>query len=140
MGARGYQSAAAMSVVSVNPIARKKPPKELNRKERMLWREIMDSHASDYFRIADVPLLSNYCRLSYRCDVLSEQLAREGYQIETEKGLIPNPAEQQMQRAISSMVSLATKLRLCPSTRMRADNKKLQDNVDTAKPWQRKSA
>ena len=88
-----------------------------------MWRSIVDSLPADYFRPADAPLLKNYCRFAVQADRLGEEL--------------DDPKAVRLLRGVSaSMALLATKLRLCPSARMRNTSAKLRDTRTTSRPWE----
>lgn len=119
------KSKAAMQVVQLAESARPGPPKMLTRKEKALWREIVNSLPGDYFRASDRTLLANYCRFSVRSDDLAVKLVADPENSELDK---------MCRAAVSTVSSLATKLRLCPNARIQKDSQKLKSKT-TAKPW-----
>lgn len=88
-----------------------------------MWCDIVNSLPADYFRPADVPLLMNYCRFAVQADRLGEHL--------------DDPKAVRLLRGVSaSMALIATKLRLCPSARMRNTSAQLRDTRTTNRPWE----
>jgi hypothetical protein len=98
---------------NVTPIDDYRPPEapaSLDKLEAMFWDEIVAGNSKDHFRDSDMPLLEQYCRVAKT--LIPESLAESdiaGYD-----------------KLVRLTMSLATKLRLCPSTRIRAEKAKLR--------------
>lgn len=100
-------------------------PKELtNRHERKLWKEILGSYSNDYFNLGDVPMLVNYIRAKLLSDQAYENFTTQGHTLDTEKGLIANPAIKIWKDACGTLSVLGTKLRLAPNGRTRPEDGK----------------
>ena len=124
------KSAEAMRVVAVTESARPAPPKDLTRKEKVIWRDILDSLPAEHLRSSDKALLANYCRLWTRADMLSADLASDPHNIDLDR---------MYRAAVASIAQLAVKLRLCPSSRIRAESASLKPKAK-AKPWDNQRA
>lgn len=114
-------------------------PDTLNDAGRERWRQIVNEHGADRFRKSDRVLLEQLIR--------SEQLAADMEQnIELNGAIIgegrngrpvENPACKILNRTVAQMMSLHVKLKLCPSTRYRADSGSLQHPKKSKKrPWE----
>lgn len=131
---RGRASAASqLSVVSVSG-ARVPPPANLSKSEKEFWLSIVNSLAPDYFRPSDVPLLHAYVGASSMAAEATKAIHRDGIIID---GKV-NPAVKVAKLQAGLLASLAVKLRLCPSTRMRAVSAKTRETYNGARPWDAK--
>lgn len=94
--------------------------------------DVVRSVPSDHFRPADSPLLRAYCKANERMSALEHLIAEQGLVFDGEV----NPYAKALREEAKLMMSLAVKLRLCPSSRMRADNAALTVVRSSAPPWQ----
>lgn len=102
-------------------------PSDLREEYKPYWLTLVNSKPADYFTNGDIPLLKMYCRAAWEVDELDVQIRREGHTIEGAKGgMILNPAVTARSIAETRILSLATKLRCQPSSRMDSENDKKQ--------------
>lgn len=94
--------------------------------------DVVRSVPSDHFRPADRPLLRAYCKANERMSALEHLIAEQGLVFDGEV----NPYAKALREEAKLMMSLAVKLRLCPSSRMRADSAALTVVRLSAPPWQ----
>lgn len=74
MKQKGKKSAAQLSVISTEALQRPAAPDDLLPDERDLWDAITATRVPDFFDVATLPLLAEYCRIKTRVDLLAEQL------------------------------------------------------------------
>jgi P27 family predicted phage terminase small subunit len=138
MGARGRKSQADLAVVAVDKAQRPEPWPTLSTLEAEHWRGIVKSLPADWFRPADLPLLAAYCKAAAQLDDAYARLATEPA-IETNAAgtRVPNPNYRIVDATSSQLARLATKLRLCPSSRY--DKQKaatlVKQTPNAARPW-----
>ena len=125
------KSLAALSVVT--PLARKRPPPPagLGESGNALWTDICKGFSHDHFSAADLPLLENYVRCVLLVSVCNEYLS---------DGILTNdgkahPALAIRDAQLRNMASLATKLRLPVSSRIRSESKATRPG-GLARPWE----
>jgi len=98
-----------------------------------LWVEICASVAADYFTKGDLPLLHALVLATSQkatCDAL---VASEGL-IQGDK---PHPAIKLSIQLSGNMAALSSKLRLCKSSRVRAESADLRKSLNGApRPWE----
>lgn len=97
-------------------------PRDLKGLSAALWTEVVSSLPVEYFRPADLPLLRLYCIAWERWQGAERLLAAEGIVVNNR----PHPALMISDAQAKLMMSLAGKLRLCPSSRIRADSADLR--------------
>lgn len=135
MGTRGKKSAAALAV---KPIARAskhvEPPGDLPEAGAALWRQIVQELPPEHFRFGDLPLLENFCRAVLLADEAQTQIDADGLVVDTRLGPKPNPALAIRDQAVKQQAALAAKLRLCVSSRVRAEDASLR-KLDGPRPW-----
>ena len=71
-------------------------------------------------------MLANYCRFWRHCDALAALMHEEPDNLKLIGQLVD---------ASKALANLAVKLRLCPSTRLRADSAKLS-GASAGRPWE----
>lgn len=128
------KSAAALAV-QPGPSNRNRPPPpaDLPTEAAALWVEICGSVAADYFTTGDLLLLHALVLATSQkaaCDALvaSEGLIQDGK---------PHPAIKLSIQLASSMAALSSKLRLCKSSRVRAESADLRKSLNGApRPWE----
>jgi P27 family predicted phage terminase small subunit len=142
---RGRKSAAeleALPAVSELPIPMP-PPDTLDAEGRGRWHEIVNEHGVDRFRKSDRTMLEHLIKneqLAARMDlIIAEHGAVVGSVGASNYGQpMENPAVKVRDKAIAQAMTLQVKLKLCPSTRMRADSGSLNRPAKkTKRPWTR---
>lgn len=130
MGTRGRKSTAELSIVQ-GDFGRKPPPEPPNMPPFAvdLWKRIVKELPTEHFRESDLPLLKSYCWAAWQADASQRMLLSDG--INADKAMFALH-----QSAIRDMAQIATKLRLCPSTRMRAESAALKKTNPAKKPWE----
>ena len=98
------------------------PPDTLTERASAFWRQVVDSLPASYLRPADLSLLGAYCLACDRWLEAERIIADEGLVV----GNRPHPALTIADSQAKLMMSLAGKLRLCPSSRIRADSADLR--------------
>jgi phage terminase small subunit len=91
------------------------PPNNLTKTQLQLFRYIVASHEPRHFARSDGPLLGRYCKNIDLANVASGHLERDG--AVNDKGKV-SPWLVVAEKADRALAALATKLRLCPSTRI----------------------
>lgn len=130
------KSVADLSTVAVLSDDRIEPPLHLSESQRSEWRAIVDSLPADYFRPGDVPLLSAFCVASALHKQAQAHIEEHGMVLENDRGtMTANPAASILMTQASSMASLAMKLRLCPSARMRQEKAATAGVASSKRPW-----
>lgn len=129
---RGRKSIESKKVLNLISSKRTPPAPIILASEAIaLWNSITGSLPSDFFRAGDLPLLEAYVVSATRKRQLDNQLLKEGIIFEGE----PHPALRISRDEASLMASLAVKLRLCQSSRTRAESANLKITVDDKRPW-----
>jgi hypothetical protein len=108
---RGRTSAAALSVIAVDELARPEPPEELDADEAKEWREIAAALPPTWFGRETSPILVQYCKLIVRIRGLSIKIK----QLEKKKDfdvVSYNRLVQTEQTQTRLMLLLATKMRI----------------------------
>ena len=137
MGDRGKRSGADLSIVPVIPTLREGPPAQLTQDEAVIWTSIVESLPPDWFRPSDVPLLAAYCQTAIQCQAAAEELRGSTLTLQTRQGrMYRNPLLDIQDAAARRLATLAGKLRLCPSSRMRAETAATKGRpIPGRKPW-----
>jgi len=94
------------------------------------------SYPTKHFSAADLVLLEQFVRCSLVLAVCDNEIAESGVFIETNQGLKAHPALAVRDAQIKNLASLATKLRLPVSSRLRADSAKARPHESTRPPWE----
>lgn len=113
------------------------PPKDLQEELIPLWKSIIAQAPPEQFRPSDEPLLRSY--------VEAASLAREAHAKLLEEGQLTPEGRPSPWLAVSvahakTLASLAGKLRLCPSSRIRAESSSLKQLPAGPRPWDRDPA
>lgn len=135
MATRGRKSLASIQALPVTNKVQSvlKAPEGLTKPAAELWEGIVRSLPTDYFRPGDQPLLQAYCTAYDRKNQIDALIAQEGILINGES----HSALKTSREEATLLATLATKLRLCQSSRTRADAAELQKSYPTAKkPWE----
>lgn len=109
------KSMAALAVASLETASRRlKPPADLPEPCRAIWRELVDSLPPDRFHASDRPLLVLYTRALHQAELAYEALEQYGAAADDSV----SPWQRVADSAVKQAATLATKLRLCPLSRM----------------------
>lgn len=142
MGARGRKSITELESAPLKLVPRRplQPPRGMPRAQRAIWREVVSSFALDFFAEVDRPLLTAYCHAAVQTERLAAALERDGVLIDTAQGRKAiHPASYGLSNATAVLCRLGTKLRICPSSRYRADTTATRATsrpTTNRKPWQ----
>jgi phage terminase small subunit len=109
-----------------------KAPPGLPRGAQTLWRRIMATTPEDQFRAADLPLLALFCRVS----LLAGEAVAHLEQGQVDAGGKVSPWVRISSDHSKTLAALSAKLRLAPSSRLRAEAHSLQQRPAHVKPWQ----
>ena len=113
MGIRGTKSSAQLSVASLElPTRRLAPPTDLPEPCSAIWRSIVDSLPAERFHVSDAPLLALYCRALFQARIAFGKLEDEA------AATVPSQWLKAAEAASKMAALLATKLRLCPQSRL----------------------
>jgi P27 family predicted phage terminase small subunit len=108
-------------------------PKEMPEEHRKYWLEIVNCKPAGYYDAGDITLLKMYCRSAFEVDQLSVDLAKEGTVIRNARGNpVLNPKVMVRSFCETRLMTLATKLRVQPSSRASAEG-----DVDRRKKGQK---
>lgn len=141
MGARGRLAsddrAAALKLVAPSMM---ELPRGTPKAQRAIFREVVGSFPSGHFCPADLPLLARYADAAVHAAKLAKLLDEQGAIIEhpVSKRPLINPAHGAYVSACAVMTSLASRLRICPSARLRsdaADLKPVPKAASVKRPW-----
>lgn len=142
MGARGKQSASALSVASstVAPLLRRPDPwPGLSDRESELWKSITNAQSVDWFSPGDMPILAAYCRSIALHERASLQAVGASLTVfGAAGGEIVNPILKVQDMAARQIAGLAVKLRLSQSakwTEQKAATKNAQGKTAN-RPWE----
>jgi P27 family predicted phage terminase small subunit len=118
MGARGPKPASA-NITRIYP-ERPKPPRGLPKSAKKTWRAIVDSLPPDFFKTWELPLLEKYCWAIHIYELAMVEVNTAGLVIPMgDKGYeTVNPALTICNKQVQIMSTLATKLRVCPNSRI----------------------
>ncbi len=137
--ARGRKSKADLTVAPVKELRQiPEPLEQLTSKEGETWRSVMESSAGNFIQAEAYPLLVEYCRAITSGDMVATVL--EGFDpkwAQDEEGLQRwNKLLQIQDRVQGRVASLAVKLRLTPSSRVRPETAgRAERNHSRKKPW-----
>lgn len=133
MKQRGRKSSEAArfsgNVTSIEGRKRVEPaPSWLEPKAKAVWDAIMKAHSLDFFGPADLPLLAEYCH------TVAVLIPKVNEIVASDFGPATLDARDKLVR---QSLSQATRLRLCVSSRKRADTAEMRDSVSWGKPpWE----
>lgn len=141
MKQRGKKSSASLSVVTPQVQQRPAAPDDLLPDERALWDKITGSRAADFFDVATLPLLSEYCRLKTSIDLIAEQI--EDFDPDwfaTNEGIKRYKTLSEIRdKSQGRMIALARSMRLTQQARYVPDKvkNKPKGTAGTQRLWQR---
>jgi hypothetical protein len=137
MGARGPQPVTSL-MGPIIPGAPVPPPEGLSEEERETWTAIAATLPADWFRGAAHVLLTQFVRHVRHADLIAAeinrlrpQLAEDPKRWTTFRGLMKALGFQS-----DKIAMLSTKLRLCPSSKYRAEHKDAGGGTTGIKPWE----
>ncbi len=138
--ARGRKSKASLTVAPVTELRQiPEPPEQLTPKQGELWRTVMASSAGGFIKVEAHPVLIEYCRAATNGDMVASELNRfDPSWAQDDEGLQHwNKLLQIQDRVQGRVASLAVKLRLTPSSRVRPETAgRAERNHSGKKPWQ----
>lgn len=101
------------------------PPPELSKSAKVYWERIVENVPNDYFNPADFVVLVSYVKNYEMMIKAQDMLDEQGEVIADSNGRpFPNPWFVIFQTAAGKIATLSTKVRLCPSSRMKNDRVK----------------
>lgn len=125
MQQKGRKSVQSLTIVLLGRKPPPPPPAGLSEEATATWRAVTESLPPDYFRPSDLPLLEAYCTSAELAGKARGWLA---------KAFSPE-AHRVHREALADLTRLARALRLCPSTRTRADSAALRQPELGERPW-----
>lgn len=129
------QSAAALSVVQIEPGQRRpEPPDELTPRAAARWQKIVNSMPPDWFTGETHPMLIQLCRIIDRCADIADALETakaEGADLSERRYQNLMRAEMQLS---STIARLSTKMRITQQSGINSDKKKHGKHKNTV-PW-----
>ena len=108
------------------------PPEALPKPAQALWASIMASTPEDQWRPGDLPLLGVFCRVALLADEAVEHLEHDG-QVDA-AGKV-SPWVRVSNDHAKTLAALASKLRLAPSSRIRAESHSLKQRPAGPPIW-----
>lgn len=121
---RKSEELSAAMQARVNGIPRFKYPPELPQQYRPYWIELVNSFPKDHFQDADLPLLKLYCRAAFDIERLDRLIEEEGDVVMGGRGVILNPRVKARSIAENVLLSISTKFRAQPASRVNTENYK----------------
>lgn len=141
MAERGRKSAASLSVVNQDQSLTKitPPPSHLTESQAETWRMVIASRSGDMIDPEAYPVLVEYCRTISAADAVASQI--DSFDLSwaaDEEGLKRWDKLLGMQARIAgTLATLGGKLRINPSSRVRAENAgTVASKGRKLKPWQ----
>ena len=133
MAQRGRKSAEELGLAVIDVQAhRLKPPPYLKKEEKVIWEHVVGHSHSRHFKESDAPLLSLYCTAIHLARFYAAAIGDEGDDGRNHKNWTENAR---------LAASLATRLRLTPSTRYDARQADRNSDAlpdDYPRPWERR--
>ena len=119
-GSRGRKMVGVDTTLFAEKIT---PPKSMTNDGKELWNELVKTIPNDNLCPSDMPILEVYCETMVTFRRAKQHVEVEGEVIISESTANPimNPWTTVMINASSKITSLSTKLRLSPSSRMKAE-------------------
>jgi len=143
MKKRGRPSTQSKTVAPVLRFSRKlpEPPPQLSPRAAETWRAVVASPAGDLLSVEAFPVLIEYARAVEQSDMLAAQVANfDPAWLSAEGGLERWGALLRLQDQVARRVaSLAVKLKLTPSSRLRHDRAATiisNSNSGVLPPWE----
>jgi len=149
MKQRGRKSSASLSVAPTSNVVKlPPPPSHLSAKAGALWRMVMATRAAEIIQVEAYPVLVEYCRAVEQADNIAERIDK--FDIGWLDGDPDDPDDTgesalrfydkllaMQERSSRSIASLSVKLRISPSTRIKAQTAGRIEDKGTGprKPW-----
>lgn len=128
---RGRKSSAQLSVVPISAVRRPEPPDDLSPEEAEIWRATVGGMLADWFGAEVHPVLRCYCTLAVQADNLGRALRATAVGDKKFGRLASLHA-----RTARTMVSLATKLRLTPTSNRQSKRDGRDPSGAVRRPWE----
>ena len=127
------KSSAALATPTTLSAARPAPPAGLPAPAVVLWNSICNALPGGFFTAGDLPLLASYCLAAHQKATADALAAREGLIVHNK----PRAAIKVSMQLAGVMGALASKLRLCQSSRTRPESATLKKALATfQRPWE----
>lgn len=98
-------------------------PDELREVLKPYWLELVNSFPKDHFQISDIPLMKIYCRCAWDIERCSLMIEEEGEVVIGGRGApMVNPRVKVRGDAQNNLLSIATKFRNQPASRVNTEN------------------
>lgn len=128
-GKRGAQAQANLADAMNSNVPVFPYPDSLDPDFREIWVRTVNTKTADYWSLGDIPILEMYCRCAHDVARLSEEIKNEGETIlNARENVVVNPKIMIRGFAEGRLLSLCTKLRLQPASRMDSKNEANQGN------------
>jgi len=93
-------------------------PPELEPELKPYWLQLVNSFTKDHFRVSDIPLMKMYCQCAYDVDRQTIMIKEEGEVVMGARAPIVNPRCKVRESNRMAMMTLATKFRNQPASRV----------------------
>lgn len=108
-------------------------PPELPAPHRPYWLELVNSFPADHFQRSDIPLMKMYCRCAADIERQTLMIETEGEVVMGGRGPMVNPRVKVRTDAQNMLLSITTKFRNQPASRVNTENfKNRQGKAQTA--------
>lgn len=98
------------------------PPADLDPRYLPYWVELVNSFPTDHFQISDLPLMRMYVRCAYDIERITRMIDEEGEVVFGAKAaIVPNPRIRVRTDAQMMLLSLTTKFRNQPASRVNSE-------------------
>ena len=132
---RGRKSLADM--ITPPSLRRLTPPPHLTPRQREFFIQITQSVAADYFLPSDTPMLAAYCVAVDLYEEACEHINTHGQVLTRENGnLYANPSVGLAKQHATTMMGLASRLRLNPASRITAGSAGGKGSGTAVPPWE----
>lgn len=135
MKQRGRKSADAIATLTQIADLRPPPPSDLPEPAQKLWREIVGTRPSDWFRPDTFPLLASYCRHCWHAAEIDRLIEKAFAEFEgEERNAIPLLLKAR-ERESRAMLALARSMRITQQAQYEPRTAARQALPSTRKPW-----
>lgn len=137
---RGRKSEAELAIAPVSELSTiPRPPKHLTAEQSDIWRVVMASRSAEMVEPEAYPVLVEYCRIIASANQVADQISTfDPAWLADDDGLKRYERLIGLQDKLAGRASsIATKLRLTPSTRFDSGTAaRVGRKTTAAKPWQ----
>jgi Phage terminase, small subunit len=136
---RGRKSALSVVATIGTSSRRPDPPASLQEELHGRWAEIVNDWPADRWRPSDLQILEDMIITEHYVRLCDAAISRDGMTIQAANGnLVAHPAATLRGVHLASILSAQRALRLCPSTRVRAEKASLHDRAGAGgvRPWE----